>query len=285
MYNPALPMPRVLGSDGAGIVESVGPGVSKWKPGDEAVGCFFQNWADGPIPDLPARNTLGGERDGVLAEKVLLEQDGLLPLPKGLNFEQAATLPCAALTAWNALQAGGCTKGKTVLVQGTGGVSLFALQFAKAMGATVFAISGSDEKLARALKLGAAAGSNYKQNPDWDKWVRKETGGSGVDIVIEVGGSGTLERSSKAVKSGGFIALIGVLAGVGSFNPINILMKAIDLRGTFVGSRAMMKSMNAFIAEHRIEPVIDRTFPLADTFAAVKHLESGSHFGKIVVAV
>ena len=281
MYNPALPMPRVLGSDGAGVVESVGAGVTKWKPGDPAVGCFFQNWIDGPIPDLPARITLGGERDGVLAERVLLEQDGLLPLPAGMSFEQAATLPCAALTAWNALQQGGCGKGSTVLVQGTGGVSLFALQFATALGAKVFIISGSDEKLARALSLGATAGTNYKTNSDWDKWARKQTGGSGVDIVIEVGGSGTLERSSKAVRSGGFIGLIGVLAGVGTFNPINLLMKAIRLNGIFVGSRSMMEAMNRV----KIAPVIDRVFDLTDALAALKHLENGSHFGKVIVTM
>jgi NADPH:quinone reductase-like Zn-dependent oxidoreductase len=283
MYSPSLAMPRVLGSDGAGEVEAVGEGVTKWKVGDRAIGCFFQDWRDGGITDAAGRSTLGGDRDGVFAERVLLEQDGLVNLPDGLSFEAAATLPCAALTAWNALQQAGCGPGKTVLVQGTGGVSLFALQFATALGAKVFAISGSDEKLARATSLGATAGVNYKANPDWDKWVRKQTDGRGVDIVVEVGGAGTLERSAKAVRTGGFIALIGVLAGLGTFNPMNILMKSVTLQGIFVGSATLFEAMNRFVAEKRIQPVIDRVFPLEDAVAAIKHLESGSHFGKIVL--
>jgi len=282
-YNPNLAMPRVLGSDGAGEVEAVGDGVTAWKPGDRAIGCFFQNWRDGGITDAVGRSTLGGDRDGTFAERVLLEQDGLVPMPDGLTFEQAATLPCAALTAWNALQQAGCGHGNTVLVQGTGGVSLFALQFATALGAKVFATSGSDEKLARALALGAAAGTNYKSSPDWDKWARKQTDGRGVDIVIEVGGAGTLERSAKAVRTGGFIALIGVLAGSGTFNPMNVLMKSVTLQGVFVGSAATFAAMNQFILEKRFQPLVDRTFPLEDAVAALRHLESGSHFGKIVL--
>jgi NADPH:quinone reductase-like Zn-dependent oxidoreductase len=283
MYNPHLAMPRVLGSDGAGEIEAVGPGVTRWKLGDRAIGCFFQNWADGPLTDTAMKSTLGGDRDGVFAERVLLDEGGVVALPDGLDFAEAATLPCAALTAWHALTRGGCGPGKTVLVQGTGGVSLFALQFAAAMGARVLVTSGSDEKLARALKLGAAAGTNYKSNPDWDKWARKETGGSGVDIVVEVGGAGTLERSAKAVRTGGFIALIGVLAGLGAFNPMNVLMKAISLQGIFVGSRSQFEAMNRFIAEKALHPVIDRRFPLGQGVDALRHMESGTHFGKVVI--
>lgn len=285
LYNPKFPLPRVLGSDGAGEIVAVGSGVARWKPGDRAIGCFFPNWPDGPISDAATRGALGGDRDGVLAERVLLEENGLVALPKGLSFEEAATLPCAALTAWNALTQAGCGPGKTVLVQGTGGVSLFALQFARALGAKVFVSSGSDEKLARAIQAGADAGANYKTTPDWDKWVRQQTGGTGVDIVVEVGGAGTLERSAKAARTGGFIALIGVLAGLGTFNPMNLLMKAITLHGIFVGSRAMFEEMNRFLAVKGIRPTIDRIFPFSQTVDAFKHLESGSHFGKVVVTV
>ena len=282
LYNPNMPLPRVLGSDGAGEIAAVGSGVTRWKPGDRAIGCFFQNWSDGPITDPATRSTLGGDRDGVIAEQVLLNEPGVVAIPDGLSFEEAATLPCAALTAWNALTQGKCGPGKTVLVQGTGGVSLFALQFAKALGANVFITSSSDEKLARAMQLGADAGVNYKTTADWDKWVRKQTGG-GVDIVVEVGGAGTLERSAKAVRTGGFIALIGVLSGLGTFNPMNVLMKAIALQGIFVGSRAMFEAMNRFIVEKNIKPVIDRTFAFDQSVDAFKHLESGAHFGKVVV--
>ena len=284
-YNPNLPLPRVLGSDGAGEVVAVGTGVTRWKPGDRAIGCFFQNWPDGPITDAAARSTLGGDREGVLAEYAVLSEAGLVPMPASLSFEEAATLPCAAVTAWNALAQAGCGPGKTVLVQGTGGVSLFALQFAKALGAKALITSGSDEKLARAKTLGADAGLNYKTTPDWEKWARQQTDGQGVDIVVEVGGAGTLERSAKAVRTGGFIALIGVLTGLGTFNPMNILMKAITLQGIFVGSRSMFEAMNAFIVKSGIRPVIDRTFPLAQTRDAMMHLESGSHFGKVVVTI
>jgi NADPH:quinone reductase-like Zn-dependent oxidoreductase len=283
LYNPNLAMPRVLGSDGSGEVEAVGDGMTRWKPGDRAIGCFFQDWKDDAITDAAGRSALGGERDGVFAERALLEQDSLVNMPEGLSFEQAATLPCAALTAWNALQQAGCGPGMSVLVQGTGGVSLFALQFATAMGAKVFITSGSDQKLARAISMGATAGTNYKANPDWDKWARKQTDGRGVDIVIEVGGAGTLERSAKAVRTGGFIALIGVLAGGATFNPLSILMKSVTLQGIFVGSASMFEAMNRFITQHRIQPVIDRTFALADGVAALRHLESGSHFGKVVL--
>jgi NADPH:quinone reductase-like Zn-dependent oxidoreductase len=249
------------------------------------IGCFFPNWIDGPISEKVTKGALGGDRDGVLAERVVLEEGGLVPLPDGLSFEEAATLPCAALTAWNALTGAACGSGKTVLLQGTGGVSIFALQLAKALGARVLITSGHDDKLNRALKLGADAGVNYKTTPEWDKWAREQTGGTGVDIVVEVGGAGTLERSAKAVKYGGHIALIGVLAGVGTFNPMLVLMKALRLQGIFVGSRAMFEDMNRLIAAKGIKPVIDRVFPLAQAADALHHLDSGSHFGKVVVSV
>jgi NADPH:quinone reductase-like Zn-dependent oxidoreductase len=284
-YNPKLAFPRVLGSDAAGEVTAVGAGVTRWKTGDRVAGCFFQNWEDGPITDAATKPTLGSDRDGVIAEYALLEERGAVRVPDHLSFEEAATLPCAAVTAWNALKEAGTGPGTTVLLQGTGGVSIFALQLAKALGAQALITSSNDEKLSRAQALGTDAGTNYKTNPDWEKWARQQTGGTGVDVVIEVGGAGTLDRSVKAVKTGGYIALIGVLAGGGTFNPLPLLMKAVRLQGVFVGSRAMFEAMNAVIAEKKLRPVIDRTFPLAEAPAAFRHLESGSHFGKVVVKV
>ncbi len=285
LYNPKLSFPRILGSDAAGEVAAVGVGVTRWKPGDRVAGCFMPNWEEGPITDAVAKSTLGNDRDGALAELIVLEERGAVRIPDHLTFEEAATLPCAAMTAWNALTTAGAGPGTTVLLQGTGGVSIFALQLAKALGASAFITSSSDEKLARALALGADAGTNYKTNPDWDKWARQQSGGSGVDVVIEVGGAGTLDRSLKAVRTGGHVALIGVLAGGTTFNPVSVVMKSVRLQGVFVGSRAMFEAMNAVIAAKQIRPVIDRVFPLADAPAAFQHLESGSHFCKVVIGL
>lgn len=282
-YNPRLKLPRVLGSDAAGEVVAVGDGVTRFNVGDRVAGCFMPNWVDGPIADAKAKPTYGNEVDGVLTELVAIPEGGVVGVPAGLSFAETATLPCAGVTAWNALA--GCGPGSTVLLQGTGGVSVFSLQFAKALGARVLITSSSDEKLARALGMGADAGVNYRTNPDWDKWAREQTGGAGVDLVVEVGGAGTLERSAKAVKGGGNISLIGVLAGAGAFNPIQVLMKAITVRGIFVGSRAMFEAMNATIEAKGIRPAVDRVFPLDECAEAFRHLESGSHFGKVVVAL
>jgi NADPH:quinone reductase-like Zn-dependent oxidoreductase len=282
-YNPKLAFPRVLGSDAAGEVTAVGAGVTRWKPGDRVANAFLPNWHDGPISDAVAKPTYGSDVDGVFAELIAVDAGGLVPVPDHLTFEEAATLPCAAVTAWNALTAAPTGPGTTVLLQGTGGVSIFALQLAKALGARVLITSGHDEKLARALALGADAGTNYRTNPDWDKWARQQTGGTGVDVVVEVGGAGTLDRSLKAVRTGGHVALIGVLAGGTAFNPIGVLMKAVRLQGVFVGSRAMFEAMNRVVTEKQIRPVIDRVFPLTDGAAAIKYLESGSHFGKVVL--
>lgn len=284
-YNPKLQFPRILGSDGAGEIVAVGSNVRSHKVGDRVIGCFMQNWVSGPITEAAARSTLGSDRDGVIAEFAVFDTAGIVPVPADLSFAEAATLPCAGVTAWNALTGGGCGPGKSVLVLGTGGVSVFALQFAKALGARVLVTSGHDEKLARAIALGAAAGVNYRTTPDWDKWARQETAGTGVDIVVEVGGAGTLERSAKAVRLGGHIALIGVLAGGAGFNPMLILMKAVRLQGIFVGSRAMFEDMNRLIVGERIRPIIDRTFPLAQAIAAVRYFESASHFGKVVIEI
>ena len=284
-YNPKLQLPRVLGSDAAGEVVAVGDGVARWKVGDRVANTFMPNWTDGAITDAAAKVTYGSDRDGVFAELVALDEQAVVAVPEHLSFEEAATLPCAAVTAWNALTTAGTGPGTTVLLQGTGGVSIFALQFAKALGARAFITSSSDEKLTRVTALGADAGTNYRTNPDWEKWARQQTGGAGVDVVVEVGGAGTLDRSLKAVRVGGHIALIGVLAGGGTFNPMPVLMKAVRLQGVFVGSRAMFEAMNALIAEKQLRPVIDRVFPFAEAVAAFQHLERGAHFGKVVLRV
>jgi NADPH:quinone reductase-like Zn-dependent oxidoreductase len=245
----------------------------------------LQRWVSGRPTDAVGRSALGSDLDGVLAERVTLAEDGLVKYPAHLSAEEAATLPCAALTAWNALAEGGLRAGETVLLQGTGGVSVFALQIARLFGARVLITSGSDEKLDRARTLGAQAGVNYRTTPDWDKWARAETGGVGVDHVVEVGGAGTLERSFKAVRTGGQIALIGVLAGPGTVNPTPVLMRSLTVRGIFVGSRDMFEDMNRAFDLHRVRPVIDTTFGFEDFPKALRHLESGAHFGKVVIWV
>jgi len=285
LYNPKMPLPRIPASDAAGEVIAVGPGVTRAAVGDRVCGTFMQRWISGLLTDAAARSALAGDIDGVLAERVVLSEDGVVKFPTHLTFEEAATLPCAALTAWNALAEGGLRAGETVLVQGTGGVSIFALQIAKSFGARVLVTSGHDDKLEHAMGMGASAGVNYRTTPDWDKWAKAQTGGVGVDHVVEVGGAGTLERSLKAVRTGGHIALIGVLAGIGTVNPISILMRAIRVRGIYVGSRWMFEEMNRAFDLHRVKPVVDYTFPFEDFPRALQYLESAGHFGKVVVRV
>jgi len=285
VYNPKLALPRIPCSDASGEVVAVGPGVTRVAVGDRVCSTFMQKWVCGPVSDRVGRSALGGEIDGVLADRVLLSEEGVVKYPAHLSFEEAATLPCAAVTAWNALAEGGLRAGETVLLQGTGGVSIFALQIAKLFGARALITSSSDEKLERALALGAAAGVNYRTNADWDKWARAESGGVGVDHVVEVGGAGTLERSLKAVRTGGHIALIGVLSGMGSVNPVPILMRSLNVRGIFVGSRLMFEEMTRALEMHKVQPVIDYTFPLDDFPRALQYLESGAHFGKVVLRV
>jgi NADPH:quinone reductase-like Zn-dependent oxidoreductase len=273
-------------SDGAGEVVATGAGVTGRKPGERVISCFAPAWLDGPPTEAKMRSALGADADGLLREEAVLPEGALVPIPAHLSFEEAATLPCAAVTAWNALvETGGVKPGDSVLIQGTGGVSLFALQFARLAGARVIATSSSDPKLARARELGAADGINYKSTPDWDKRVRELTAGQGVDFIVEVGGAGTLPKSTRAVRLGGTIALIGVLSGGGEFNPIAVLMKHIRLQGIFVGSRRMLESMIRAIESSQLHPVIDRVFPFDQAVAALKHLESGAHFGKVVIAV
>jgi NADPH:quinone reductase-like Zn-dependent oxidoreductase len=286
VYNPKLKLPLIPLSDGAGEVAAVGEGVTRFRVGDRVVSAFMPGWVDGPPTEAKVRSALGGEADGLLAEEIVLPETGLLPIPAHLSFEEAATLPCAALTAWNALvETGGIRPGDSVLVQGTGGVSIFALQFARLAGARVIATSSSDEKLARIRKMGASDGINYKTTPGWDKRVRELTGGQGADIIVEVGGAGTLPLSTRAIKLGGYIALIGVLTGGGEFNPIPLLMKNIRLQGIFVGSVSMFDSMLKAIESSQLRPVVDRVFRFDQAVEALKYLESGAHFGKVVIAI
>jgi NADPH:quinone reductase-like Zn-dependent oxidoreductase len=287
VYNPRLKLPITPISDGAGEVVATGAGVMRFKPGDRVAPNFMPDWVDGPCDDEKAKSALGAGRVGLLAELAVLPEHGLVRIPSHLTMEEAAALPCAGVTAWNALvESGGIKPGDTVLVQGTGGVSLFALQFARMAGARVIATSSSDDKLARARELGAADVINYKTTPDWDKRVRELTAGKGVDQIVEVGGAGTLTRSMRAVRTGGNIALIGVLSGVtAEVNPMPILMKNIRVQGIFVGSRTMFEAMNRAIEVAGMHPVIDRVFEFDQAPGALKHLESGAHFGKVVIRV
>ncbi|MEM9701885.1 MAG: NAD(P)-dependent alcohol dehydrogenase [Planctomycetota bacterium] len=279
---PCVPL-----SDGAGVVETIGDGVTSLAVGDRVVNTFFRDWIGGEPDEAAMRSAHGGGIDGVLAEKVCFPQRALLPIPAHLSFEEAACLPCAAVTAWQSLFVkGGLTAGETVLCLGTGGVSVFALQLAKAAGATVFITSSSDEKLERAKELGADGTVNYRQTPDWHKAVRGLTDGRGVDHVVEVGGLGTLEKSMRACALNGRIGLIGVLTGLdGAVNPLPCVFERLSINGIYVGSRQMFAAMNRHLAVNDIRPVIDRTFPFDDAVAAYRHLQSGSHFGKVVVTI
>jgi NADPH:quinone reductase-like Zn-dependent oxidoreductase len=287
-YNPKLRLPLVPLSDGVGQVAAVGDGVTRVKVGDRVAGLFMQKWLDGELSDAKARSSLGGGgMDGLLAEQVVLHEDGVVHVPGHLTDEEAATLPCAALTAWHALLSEGNLKaGDVILTQGTGGVSIFALQFARLTGARVIATSSSDAKLERVRQLGASDGINYKNTTEWEEKARELTGGVGVDHVVEVGGAGTLGKSLRAVRTGGRISLIGVLTGGGGqISPLPILMKNCRVQGIYVGSRAMFEAMNRAIALHQLRPIVDRVFPFAEIAAALRHLESGAHFGKVCIRV
>jgi NADPH:quinone reductase-like Zn-dependent oxidoreductase len=272
-------------SDGAGEVVEVGAGVTRVKAGDRVAGCFFQRWFGGPPAADTHVSALGGGLDGMLAQYVVLEQDGVVALPAHLSFEEGATLPCAAVTAWHALaEHARIVAGQTVLVQGTGGVSIFALQLARLMGAQVIVTSSSEEKLKRAKALGAAHGVNYKATPEWDKAVVELTGG-GVDHVVEVGGPGTLARSLRAIRVGGKITMIGVLSGAAEINPMLIFSRRANVQGISVGSTQMFEAMNRAIAASGLKPIIDKVFAFDDAPAAYRHLQSAQHFGKVVIRV
>jgi NADPH:quinone reductase-like Zn-dependent oxidoreductase len=284
-YNPKQKLPLVPCSDGAGEVVEVGAGVTRVRPGDRVATLFAQRWLAGRPTRERLRSTLGGPLDGTLAELAVLDQEGVVKTPEHLSDEEAATLPCAALTAWSALVTeGGVTAGDTVLVQGTGGVSLFALQLAKLLGARVVATSSRDEKLARVRAMGADETINYREVQAWGARARELTGGAGVDHVVEVGGAGTLQQSLQAVRFGGTISLIGNLAGTKTELLLtHVFMQKIRLNGILVGDRESFEAMNRAITQHRLRPVVDRVFPLEDSRAAFAHLAAGEHFGKIVI--
>lgn len=286
-YNPKMHLPRIPCSDGAGEVVAVGEGVTRVHAGDRVAGIFMQNWIDGEADAAKIKGALGGDIDGMLAELVVLREDGVVPVSEDLSYEEAATLPCAGVTAWNAVtEVGNVKAGDVVLIQGTGGVSIFALQFANLLGARVLGTSSSDAKLERAQKLGLDGGVNYRQRPDWDGWVMEQTGGRGVDLVVEVGGAGTFMRSIGAVRIGGRLAQIGVLSESSEGIVIaKLLHKQVRLRGIYVGSRAHFEKMNRAIAQHRLKPVVDEVFSFHDAPVALRRMETGSHFGKLVVRV
>jgi len=284
-YARAAPKPDLIPlSDGAGDVVAVGPGVAKVKVGDRVAGCFMQRWIGGPISDSPMASAMGGAIDGMLTELAVLEEDGVVKLPDHLNFEEGATLPCAAVTAWHALvEIGHLKAGDIVQTQGSGGVSIFALQFAKMFGARVIATSSSAAKAARLTQMGAEAVIDYRATPDWDKETMRLTGGRGADIVVEVGGAGTLPRSFLAARVGGTIAVIGLLSGMATLDPMPILRRNLKVQGLYVGSTQMFEAMNRAIETAGLKPVIDKVFPFAQAKEAYRHLKSQNHFGKIVI--
>jgi NADPH:quinone reductase-like Zn-dependent oxidoreductase len=280
-----LKLPLIPLSDGAGEVVATGEGVTRVKPGDRVAGIFFQNWLAGGPDAVHGASALGGALDGMWADLVVLHEDGVVKIPDYMTYEDAATLPCAAVTAWQSMVTLGNMKaGDTILILGTGGVSIFALQFATAAGVRTIITSSSDEKLERATQLGASAGINYTTTQEWGKKVLELTDGVGVDQVVEVAGAGTLVHSMEATRVGGFIGLIGILAGTdGEVNPIPVLMKSLRLQGVYVGSREMFEAMNTAMDVNQIKPVIDRVYPFEEAQEALKLMESATHFGKIVV--
>ena len=280
-----LPHGRVPNSDGAGEVVEVGPGVTRAKAGDRVAGTFFETWTDGRITARDMARARGGTADGLLAEYRVLNEDGLVHIPAHMSYEEAATLPCAAVTAWHSLvEAGGVKRGETVLLLGTGGVSVVALQLAGILGARAIVTSSSDEKLARAKVLGAWETVNYKAVPDWETRVLELTGGEGVDHTVEVGGPGTLTRSLAATRIGGSVGMIGVLTGGGAETAL-INRRSIKVQGIYVGSRRMFEDMNRAMAAAAMKPVVDRSFPMAEARAAYHAMRAAGHFGKLVVSI
>ena len=285
LYTPKMALPRIPCSDGAGEVVAVGAGVTLWKPGDRVAGIFMQNWLDGPLTAAKSRGALGGDIDGMLADYVVLQETGLVPIPEHLSFQEAATLPCAAVTAWNALAAGDLRPGSTVLIQGTGGVSIFALQFAKQRGVRVIGVSSSDEKLERAQGMGLDAGLNYQDEPAWEHWVLEETGGEGADLIVEVGGAGTLGRSLRAIRRGGTVSMVGVLTSSADPFPVPLILhKVARVHGIYVGSRQDFLEMNRAISLKQLRPVGEE-FHWTQAREVLERMEEGSHFGKLVLTV
>jgi NADPH:quinone reductase-like Zn-dependent oxidoreductase len=284
---PATVKPNVIPlSDGAGDVIAVGPNVKAIKVGDRVTGAVFPDWIGGPLTQEIFERSLGGPSDGMLAEYVALPERAVIPYPEHLSYEEAATLPNAGVTAWHALvESGRIRAGQTVLLLGTGGVCLFALQFAKLHSATVIQTSSSDQKLEQAGAMGADHLINYRKTPDWDQEVMKITDGQGVDIIVEVGGAQTLERSMRSVRFGGFIALIGLISGFGQIDPLPLMQRSIRLLGVNVGSTDMFRAMNRAISATSLRPVIARSFTFEHaTFAyAYNFQQTSEHFGKTVI--
>ncbi len=283
----ATPKPGLVPlSDGAGEIVAIGEDVTQWKIGDRVAGIFFQKWLDKRPDRAQMKSDLGGGIDGVLAEYRVFDENGLVELPKYLSFEEGATLPCAGVTAWHAIERCFFIKGDTILLLGTGGVSIFALQLAKARGAHIFITSSSDEKLERARSLGADETINYKDVPNWDQRVFEMTDRVGVNHVIEVGGNKTWEKSLRCLRLGGTMSMIGGVSGFGgNVNPFPILSGSLNVHGIYVGSRAMFKSFNRVLERQQIHPVIDHVFGFDEASAAYEYLESGAHFGKVVIKI
>jgi NADPH:quinone reductase-like Zn-dependent oxidoreductase len=275
-------------SDGAGEVVATGAGVTRFRVGDHVAGIFFQRWLSGrPRPDFLNSVLGGGQFDGMLSQYVTLNEQGLVKLPPELTYEEGATLPCAGVTAWNALfTQGHMQRGDIVLLEGTGGVSSFGLIFAVAAGARAIITSSHDEKLERAKALGAFGTINYKKTPDWEKPVRELTGGRGVDQILEVGGKDTIPHALKSLAEGGHIALIGGLSSFGGDIPVmSLLGTGATASAIYVGSRADFEAMNAFIERHHVKPVVDRVVPFSDAKTAYELMEADQFFGKIVISM
>jgi len=285
-YLPNLPMPYVPASDAAGEVVEVGEDVTRFRVGDRVMPLYTQGWHDGmPTPEQRTKRTLGAPLTGVLQEYVAVPAEDAVAVPEHLTDVEAATLPIAAVTAWSALTEGGIKPGASVLVQGTGGVALFALQFAKLQGASVVILSSSDEKLARARSLGADIGINYRTTPKWEDLVRDATRGRGADIIVETAG-GTLAQSLAALAFGGVISVVGFVAGMEATLPLRaVIGPMVRIQGIAVGSRARFEAMNRAIEQHRLRPVVDQTFALEQAAEAFRHMERGAHFGKIAITI
>ena len=284
-YNPKQPLPLIPFSDGAGEVVEVGSGVTRWKAGDRVMPIFAQGWLAGEATKDKLKRTLGGPLDGVLSEYMLLDQEGVVATPSHLSDIEAACLPCAGVTAWHALFGERPLQpGQRILIQGTGGVSIFALQYARMIGAHVIITSSSDAKLERAAALGAQTLINYKKQPDWAKIARQATDGEGVDQIIEVGGASTFAQSLRAIRVGGQISVIGILSGTSQeINLIPILMQNLRIQGVIVGHREHFEAMNRLITQQKLRPVVDRVFPVDQVQAALEAMSQGQHFGKITL--
>jgi NADPH:quinone reductase-like Zn-dependent oxidoreductase len=283
IYNPRQPLPLIPCSDGAGTVIAVGDRVTRVKPGDRVTPTFAQGWLDGPLSSRFKDITLGGPLDGTLAEMMCLHENGVVAAPAHLTYEEASTLPCAGLTAWNAVVEQGCVRsGQTVVIQGTGGVALFALQFAQQAGARSIVLSKDDAKLERCRSLGADYLINYLQTPEWGRAVKEITGGAGADFILDLGGEATLHQSIRAVRASGTIALVGVLGGAEARLQLPlVVMRNVRLQGVTVGSRAQHERMAESMAETGLKPVLDSVFAFAEVRDACARIASGRHFGKV----